>query len=95
MLSEFKTCEERQYYPEYFQRLLKTIDSREQMNRTAQSLHTENKRSFDHREVAIEAARKDIELIRLGLDAPQNSAAYRMAQALIEEAKQQNNQVGR
>ena len=88
MLSEFKTCAERQYYSEYFQRLLKAIDSRDKMNQTVRSLRSENKQSFDHREAAIEAARKDLELVRLGMDAPQDSAAYKMAQALIEDAKQ-------
>ena len=88
MLSEFKTCAERQYYSEYFQRLLRAIDSRDKMNRTVRSLHSENKLAFDHREAAIEAARKDLELVRLGMDAPQDSAAYKMAQALIEDAKQ-------
>ena len=89
MLSEFKTSAEHQYYNEYFQRLLKAISSREQMNRTANSLHTENKRSFEQRETAIDAARKDVELIRLGMDAPQDSVAYKMAQSIIEEAQEQ------
>ena len=63
--------------------------SHEQMNRAANSLHTENDRTFSQRETAIEVARKDVELIMLGMDAPQDSAAYKMAQALIKEAQEQ------